>query len=180
MLLYQVRQTLITSEVVGFSGSRGSEIHQALYDAVNVILSAGKFAPTVAVGDARGVDAVVGSSLPSAKIFKASDFGYGRGSFAARSIAVVKYVSENAGSRGLWVSFPSNMCPSGLLVSSSASKCFCGSGSGTWASLAYAAGSNIPALVFGQEPPASWDFSELEPGSGWFYRGCESRQLSLF
>jgi hypothetical protein len=175
-----VKSIIKTSEVVAFSGSRGSEIAEALYQAINVITFAGKFAPPVLVGDARGVDATVASLIPSATVFKASDFGYGRGSFAARSIAVIKETKKMGGSRGVWIAFPANMCPPGLLISCSPSKCFSGSGSGTWASLALATGLNIPSLVFGIEPPTSWGFSELEPGSGWFYRGSESNQLSLF
>jgi hypothetical protein len=162
----------------GFSGSRGAA--PSVCAAVASLVPAGS---AVFVGCARGVDAAFRGFFPFASVFAASAFGSGRGSFAARSVAVVRaVVAAGVSAPPLWVSFPSGACPAGLVPSGSSSRAFCGSGSGSWASLAFAAGSGLPCLVFGSAPPASWGFSSL--GGGWWFRGvcawASSLQLSLF
>jgi hypothetical protein len=132
----------------------------------------------VITGCARGADAVAREVAPEALIYHA-DVSLGRGGFAARSVAVVGAVAEQS---GLWVCFPASSCPSGLSPSRSSSKCFSGSGSGTWASAAYAAGLGLPVLIWmpeGLEAP-TWGFEAL--GRGWFLRRNESEniQISLF
>jgi len=164
---------------VGFSGSRSAV--PAGVPAVAAAVAALRC--PVFVGCARGVDAAFRAAFPGASVLAASSFGSGRGSFAARSAACVRAVAvAGAGAAGsflggLWVSFPSGPCPVGLLPSASSSRCFCGSGSGSWASLAFAAGSGLPCLVFGFPPPAAWGFAPV--GGGWFFRGAPV-QLSLF
>ena len=169
-----VRSALVCACAVGFSGSRSS-VPSAVSLAAAAV--APPFGPPVFVGCAGGVDEAFRALLPGAAVLRAASFGSGRGSFAARSVAVVSAVVSAAGSRGLWVSFPSGACPAGLLPSASSSRCFCGSGSGSWASLAFAAGSGLPCLVFGFPPPAAWGFAPV--GGGWFFRGAPV-QLSLF
>jgi hypothetical protein len=165
---------------VGFSGSRSSV--PAVVPAVAAVV-AGLRCP-VFVGCARGVDAAFRASFPTASVLAASSFGSGRGSFAARSAACVRAVAcAGAGSAGsflggLWVSFPSGACPAGLLPSTSSSRAFCGSGSGSWASAAFAVGFGLPVLVFGFAPPSGWGFVSL--GGGWFFSGWPASQLSLF
>lgn len=164
------------ASAVGFSGSRSS-VPSACASVVPLVLSG----CPVFVGCAPGVDGFFRAAFPSASVFAAASFGSGRGSFAARSVAVVRAVAAagaSAGSGGLWVSFPSGACPAGLAPSASSSRCFSGSGSGSWASLAFAAGSGLSCLVFGFAPPASWGFSPL--GGGWWWLGSPVRQLSLF
>lgn len=164
---------------VGFSGSRSSV--PAVCSTVAAVVS-GLRCP-VFIGCARGVDAAFRGWFPGASVLAASSFGQGRGSLAARSAACVRAVavagSGSAGSflGGLWVSFPSGPCPAGLLPSASSSRAFCGSGSGTWASAAFAVGSGLPVLVFGFAPPAGWGFVSL--GSGWWFSGWPAAQLSL-
>ncbi|MEG4121688.1 hypothetical protein QUA43_29980 [Microcoleus sp. N9_B4] len=155
---------------VGFSGSR------SVVPAVcaSVAARVGSLGCPVFVGCARGVDAAFRGFFPSARVFSASSFGSGVGSFAARSAAVVRAV-RLAG--GVWVSFPSGLCPAGLLPSASSSRAFCGSGSGSWASAAFAVGSGLPVLVFGFAPPAGWGFVSL--GGGWWFSGWPASQLSL-
>ena len=170
-----VRSALVCACAVGFSGSRGSAVPSAVGLAAAAV--APPFGPPVFVGCASGVDAAVRALVPGASVFSASAFGHGRGSFAARSVAVVSAVVAAAGSRGLWVAFPFAPCPVGLVPSASSSRCFSGFGSGTWASLAFAAGSGLPCLVFGFAPPAAWGFAPV--GGGWFFRGAPV-QLSLF
>lgn len=155
---------------VGFSGSRSS------VPAVCSVVAArvASLGCPVFVGCAAGVDAAFRAAFPAARVFAAASFGSGRGAFAARSAAVVRAVALAGGA---WVSFPSGPCPSGLAPSASSSRAFCGSGSGSWASLAFAAGSGLPCLVFGFAPPAAWGFVSL--GGGWWFSGWPASQLSL-
>lgn len=155
---------------VGFSGSRSSVPAVASAVAARVA----SLRCPVFVGCAAGVDAFFRASFPSARVFAAASFGSGRGSFAARSVAVVRAVGLAGGG---WVSFPSGPCPAGLLPSASSSRAFCGSGSGSWASAAFAVGSGLPVLVFGFAPPAGWGFVSL--GGGWWFSGWPAPQLSL-
>jgi len=163
----------------GFSGSRS-----AVPAVVPVVAAAvASLRCPVFVGCARGVDAAFRAAFPGASVLAASSFGSGRGAFAARSAACVRAVAvAGAGSAGsflggLWMSFPSGSCPAGLLPSATSSRAFCGSGSGTWASAAFAVGSGLPVLVFGFAPPAGWGFQSL--GGGWWFSGWPTSQLSL-
>ena len=167
-----VRSIFQSASSVGFSGSRSS-VPSACCGAASLVVAG----CPVFVGCAAGVDAFFRVYFPSAVVLAASSFGVGRGSFAAHSVAAVRCL----GSEGLWVSFPSAACPAGLLPSASSSRCFCGAGSGTWASAAFAAGSGLPVLVFGFAPPAVWGFVSL--GAGWWFRAAvvpAGVQLSLF
>jgi hypothetical protein len=174
-----VLSVLSQAGAVGFSGSRSAV--PAVVPAVAAAVAALRC--PVFVGCARGVDAAFRGFFPGASVLAASSFGSGRGSFAARSAACVRAVAvAGAGSAGsflggLWVSFPSGPCPSGLLPSASSSRAFCGSGSGSWASAAFAVGSGLPVLVFGFAPPAGWGFVSL--GRGWWFSGWPASQLSL-
>jgi hypothetical protein len=167
-----VRSVFQSASAVGFSGSRSS-VPSGCCGAASLVVPG----VPVFVGCAPGVDEFFRSYFPSATVLSASSFGVGRGSFAARSVACVRAL----GSGGLWVSFPSSACPAGLSPSASSSRCFCGAGSGTWASLAFAAGSGLPCLVFGFAPPSGWGFVSL--GGGWWFRAAvvpAGVQLSLF
>ena len=168
-----VSELLSSASAVGFSGSRSVAPRACEFAAAAVPAGVPVF-----VGCAAGVDAFFRGAFPSARVFSAASFGSGRGSFAARSVAVVRAVSA-AG--GVWVSFPSGACPVGLAPSASSSRAFCGAGSGSWASLAFAVGSGLPCLVGGFAPPAVWGFSSL--GCGWWFRCAPvpaGVQLSLF
>lgn len=159
--------------VVGFSGSR-SFVPAACAEVVPLVC-----APVI-VGCARGVDEFFRGAFPAASVFRASCFGSGRGSFAARSVAFVSAL-HRAG--GVLVSFPSGRVPVGLVPSASASRCFSGFGSGSWASLAFAVGLGVECFVFspasvGCGRLASWGFREC--GGGWFALRPHAVQLSLF
>jgi hypothetical protein len=160
------------SGAFGFSGSRS-----AVPAVVSAVAAAVPRGSAVFVGCARGVDAAFRGFFPGALVLAAASFGSGRGSFAARSAACVRAVAGGSVLGGLWVSFPSGPCPFGLLPSASPSRAFCGSGSGSWASLAFAVGSGLPALVFGWAPPSGWGFVSL--GGGWWFSGWPASQLSL-
>lgn len=150
----------------GFSGSRS--LSGVSLAALRAACGAVPAPASVFVGCASGVDAAVRSAFPSAVVFSVASgsFGSGRGAFAARSVAVVRAV---AAAGGLWVSFPSSSCPAGLLPSASSSRCFCGAGSGSWASLAFAVGLGVPAVVFCPAGvPSGWGFSPVSGAPGWF------------
>ena len=123
---------------VGFSGSRHSIDPQA----GDLAAAAVPVGAEVVVGCAAGVDAFFRSRFPAARVLRV-DRALGRAGFARRSIACVESVS-----RGLWVSFPGGACPAGLMPSASPGRCFSGSGSGSWASLAYAVGRGGAVLVY--------------------------------
>lgn len=161
-----VSRLLAGASSFGFCGSRSVVPPSLVWASVvaSVPLSA-----SVSCGCVGGVCSLARGSFRSASVFFASSFGFGRGSFAARSVALVRSVASSP--RPLWVSFPGRACPVGLVPSSRSGSCFCGLGSGSWASLAFAVGLGVPALVFlpaGVRPPAGWGFVSL--GSGWFFR----------
>ena len=163
---------LRSASVVGVSGSRS-----ALPGCVRAVSWAVRqCAPGAAVvtGCASGIDQVARSLAPSALVFRASRFGRGRGSFARRSIAVVRRVAGSPSA--LWVSAPGRACPQGLVPSASSSACFAGFGSGSWASLALALGLGVPALVWlpaGITPPAGWGLSLVCAGRSGAWWGTE-------
>ena len=132
--------------VVGFSGGRrlSPAFRPLVSGVVARVLAAGR---SVAVGCAAGADGFVRGAAPAARVFAASAFGSGRASFARRSSALVAAVAAGGPGSGLVV-FPAAPCPPGLRPSSSVSACFCGLGSGSWASAALAAGLRVPLVVF--------------------------------
>lgn len=155
---------LAQSSAVGFSGSRSSVPPAALLASVFAAVPA---SASVLVGCARGLDSCARAAFPSAVVFSVSSFGVGRGAFAARSVALVRSLA--ASPSPVFVSFPSGACPPSLVPSSSPSRCFSGLGSGSWASLALAAGLGVPCFVWlpaGVVPPPLWGFVSL--GGGWF------------
>ncbi|MBD1876959.1 hypothetical protein H6F75_26085 [Nodosilinea sp. FACHB-131] len=161
---------------VGFSGSRSPST--ASLAALNWLCERVQPSAEVVVGCARGIDYAARQRFPAAQVFRAAAFGTGRGAFAARSVACVRAVVV-AG--GLWVTFPASTCPVGLQPSDRSSRCFCGTGSGTWASLAFAIGCGLPCLVFlpaDTPAPSGWGLQPL--GGGWFHHSPDIIQPSLF
>lgn len=154
-----VASLLRSASVVGVSGSRapGPGCVRAIGWAVSQLVPGA----VVVTGCMSGIDRVARGLAPSPLVFRAARFGRGRGSFARRSIAVVRRVA-GAGPSALWVSAPGRACPRGLSPSPSPSACFAGFGSGSWASLALALGLGVHALVWlpsGVAPPAGWGLS---------------------
>ncbi len=169
MVPSSVSSVLSSASLVGFSGSRSSV--PAVCGSVASLVSC-----SVAVGCASGVDGFFRGCFPSASVFSASSFGVGHGAFAARSVAFVRALVAGG---GVLVSFPSGVCPIGLLPSSSSSRCFSGLGSGSWASLAFSVGLGVQSLVFSPSGvPSGWGFVAL--GGGWFQFVSGGCQLSLF
>lgn len=169
---------VLMSALVGFCGSRvlPSVFSPLVSSCVSSVAVSGR---GVAVGCASGADAFVRRACSSAVVFSASSFGSGRDSFAARSAAFVRAVAASGSGCGL-VAFVSSPCPVGLLPASSASRCFAGFGSGSWASVALAVGLDVPVVVFpcvpsGVSPlsvlPYSWTGSWVSSGSGVWSSG---------
>lgn len=177
-----VVSAICSASCVGFSGSR-NPVGAIPTGVICAAIAAVSHEASVIVGCARGVDAIVRQAFGDrCQVFSVSSgqWGSGRGAFAGRSTACVKAV---AAAGGLWVSFPCSPTPSGLLPSKSSSKCFSGSGSGTWSSLAFAIGSGVPCLVFlpsGIVPPPGWRLSPVVDCDHWFSSPPVVAQLSLF
>ena len=163
--------------VFGFSGSRS-----LLPCSVAALRRLAGFVPvgaSVSVGCARGADGLARGLFPSARVFSVASgsFGVGRPAFVRRSVACVSSVAPG----GLWCFFPSSPCPVGLLPSPRSGRCFCGSGSGSWASAALAAGLGCSVLCFlppGVAAPVGWGFVSL--GGGWWVARPSVCQLALF
>lgn len=171
-------RVLSSAAAVGFSGSRSVPCAESVAAVRRAVAAVGAGVP-VSVGCASGVDELVRSLCPRARVFSVAEVGFsGRGAFARRSQLCVESVAVPG---GVWVSFPGGACPAGLLPSASLSRCFSGFGSGSWASLALAAGLRVPCLLFlppGVAAPAGWGF--VAGGGGWFFRAAPAVQLSLF
>jgi len=158
---------------VGFSGSR-SVVPPAFAAAAAAVPPS----VPVLVGCASGVDRAARAAFPAAVVFSAAR-SCGPGAFAARSVSFVSALSRRVSP--VLLSFPSGPCPSGLVPSAVSSRCFCGLGSGSWASLAFAAGLGVACFVWLPAcalPAPSWLFPL---GGGWF-SVCPpaSRQGHLF
>ena len=160
---------------VGFSGSRSPAAESvAAVRAVAALVGC-----PVAVGCARGVDAIARDLFPAASVFAVASgtWGVGRGAFAARSSALVRSLVGG----GCLLSFPASPCPAGLLPSRSSSRCFGGFSAGSWSSLAFTLGLGVPCAVFlpsGVACPAGWGL--VAAGRGWFVSVPPSVQLDLF
>lgn len=174
MVLGSVSSLVSSASAVGFCGSRSalppSVVSASVFGAV-------ASSAVVSVGCARGFDFLARGAFPSASVWSASSFGVGRGAFARRSVAFVRSLSRSASP--LLVAFPACSAPVGLAPSAFSSRCFCGLGSGSWASVALAVGLGCPVLVWlpsGVSAPASWGFVSVG-GGFWF---CGVAQGVLF
>jgi hypothetical protein len=181
--------------LVGFCGSRSLSSSWAplVRRIVGGVLRSGR---GVGVGCAAGADRLVRSAAGGrACVWSVASgaWGSGRGAFAARSVALVRAVAASGAGAG-FVGFVSSPCPAGLLPSPSSSACFSGLGSGSWASLALAAGLGLPVVVFWCGPaapaavlPLAWGvWSPVASGpfaGGWllspaFRRGARALALA--
>ncbi len=101
-----------------------------------------------------------------------------RGRLASRSVALVRAVAAS-GPGASFVGLVASPCPAGLRPSAVWSSC----GSGSWSSLALAAGLGVPVVVF----PLGWSWSSPWPGcwspgpwpGSWRWRPA-ARQLGVF
>ena len=173
MLPNNILELIDSYEAIGFSGSRNYVSH-AVHEAIEAIEN-----QQVLVGCARGVDTAVRTARSDAHVFRACEFGTGRGAFAARSI---HFVDVLHGMDGLLLCFPYSHCPDKVMPSAQSGKAFCGGGSGSWATLAYATGCGVRSAVFLPAtvplPAGGWRF-ELA-GQGWYVSEPAVVQARLF
>ncbi|MCA9958315.1 MAG: hypothetical protein KC443_04745 [Anaerolineales bacterium] len=168
---------------VGFSGSR-SLVGSAFAQCQALAARAAGAGASVLVGCAPGADAAARLGAGSAaQVFRAAAFARPgvpwAAALVARSSAFVLALA--AAPAPVLVTFPGSACPSGLAP---VCRWPSGSGSGSWASLALAAGLGVPVRVFlpaGVVPPPS--FGVWSPVSSGPLSGSWSlvpAQLSLF
>jgi len=104
------------------------------------------------VGCASGADLTVRQCHSNPQVFTAAGRqGY---QLARRSAAMVQALSQSPAPA--LVVAPGQPCPASVAPSSSSGACFNGSGSGTWATTAYAAGLGVPVFVLGGPLPSHW------------------------
>jgi len=164
---------------VGFCGSRSlpGSFAPLVSSVVAGVVASG--APVV-VGCASGSDQLVRAACPSASVLSVASgaFGSGPGAFAARSSALVRQV---AGAGGVLVGFVSSPCPVGVVPASSWRSG--ASVSGSWSSLALAAGLGAGVVVFWCGPGAPllpcWGGGWVPTGRGWVWSPLGA-QASLF
>jgi hypothetical protein len=147
---------------VAFSGSRHG-CPQGLLDAI-----AKKIQPDVKilVGCAYGVDAQVRAVYPDATVYEAADFDAPTwpAKLAKRSAAMVTDVHA-AG--GCLIAIPMAPCPPKVEPCTAWKS---SQGSGTWGTIALAAGLGVPTvfhLPLGLAAP-DWDDRAIQVSSGWF------------
>lgn len=168
-----VLETVQGWDCVGFSGSRilvADSLRVARWAATQLADVRGF------VGCASGADAVFRAGCSGLEVLEA-DRSLGKGGFAQRSISMVRHVANGGG--GL-VSFPDKPCPSSLVPHELSSRAFCGSGSGSWATLSYAIGLGLPCLVWLPPQiaaPSGWGLRPL--GRGWYCAPRKQVRLPL-
>lgn len=169
--------------VLGFSGCR--RLSPSSASQASLVLASAVTQPSwsgFAVGCCpTGLDSVIRNSSFAGKgklsIFNAASRHPRH--LVARSVRV-------ASSVGALVCFPEVVCPGGLVPSASSAKCFCGKGSGTWATAAHAAGLGAVVYVAGIMPSAlpvswgKWVRSARLPGCWRLVPVANSQQLNLF
>lgn len=151
---------------VGFSGSR--RLHRDFswqFHVSRVVRAVMAGGGQVVVGCAAGLDAMVRQECPQAVVFRAANRS--AAALVNRSTAMVRHLAAQQDAvLAIW---PARACPAGLRPSQNPSRCFCGSGSGTWASAALAAGLGCQVVVFGSAAPDWW--GAWSAGSGLWSSG---------
>lgn len=146
---------MVVVALVGFSGSRSLSVSYC-GQVAGLVASVTGSGRGVAVGCASGLDSLVRSASPGARVFRASSMR--PAALVSRSVEMVQAVAGSGPGCGLVV-FPGCAYPVGLKPSRSSSRCFCGLGSGSWATAALAVGLGVPVVVFGvstADLPVSW------------------------
>lgn len=150
--------------MLSFSGSRN--LSAASCQIARLVLAAAAASgqwSSIGVGDCpSGLD----SSIYSSPVFQSHRHRVFRAKSRSprhlvhRSVELVETTATfNLGTPCGFVAFPGKPCPSLVIPSKSAVKCFCGAGSGTWASAALAVGRGVPLWVGGlpqSSLPLSW------------------------
>lgn len=175
----------LVGALCGFTGSRslGASFSPLVASVVSSVSQSGL---GVAVGCAAGADRFVRQAAAAPLVFSVASgrWGVGRSAFAARSQAMVRAVAASGPSAQL-VGFVAGPCPAGVVPAASWR-----SGrpvSGSWSTLALAAGLGVSVVVFpcgwGWSPP-SWPGRWVVAGPGVWAQGWRfvpaASQLALF
>lgn len=173
MLPNNIQSAIDLADVIAITGSRFLPRASAqMEDCVEILRG---FTGAIFIGDAQGVDGYFSRRLhqhPRLKKFIANR-DLGRSGFALRSIRMINTLKQCSVSP-LVLSFPVADTPVGLKPSAKSSDCFCGLGSGTWATTAYAVGLGIDVLI-SREP--NWESERV--GKGWYFSSEIVRNLQL-
>lgn len=173
--------------MLAFSGSRSLSplVCEAALLVLRAAAASGKWSSLCVGCCPSGLDAAVSSSpvfrSHAHRVFRAASRH--SSDLVKRSVHMVEAAAGIPGS-GL-VAYPGRACPGRVRPSRSAVACFCGGGSGTWASAALAAGRGLPVWVgglSGSQLPSSWGSwvrSCRFPGC-WRLVPSSPTQLSLF
>lgn len=125
---------------IAFTGSRKGFNNKTLVQTIaRSVATAGH---CVLVGCASGVDALIRSVVPTAKVFAVASPS--AGSVCTPAAALARRSMSMVAACSVLVGFASVSCPSGV----SPSRHFSGGGSGTWASIAYAVSQGKRVFVF--------------------------------
>ncbi len=124
--------------MIGFTGARhlSPEYRPIVARIVNLIGGI-----EVAVGCQHGLDEMVRELRPDAAVFRAADYGQGAWAYALRSQKMIEFVGRNGGKL---IAFPDKPCPDDVKPGPN----FYGAGNGTWATIAFAIRTGVPAAVF--------------------------------
>ena len=166
-------------QTIAFTGSRNGFSSSWLIKAI--ALSVVKAGHSVAVGCAQGVDALIRQFVHNAKVFKIASPG--AGSCSSVSQALARRSQAMVSACQILVGFASIPCPAGV----SPSRHFCGGGSGTWASIAFAVSQGKRVFVFPSSglPLPAWSggqWVQAVPSGLWakaFVWQPNASQLSL-
>jgi hypothetical protein len=147
---------IMSARILGFSGSR--KLSQSTSTLASFVLATAVTQPSwssFVVGCCpTGLDALVVNSphVPASRLSVFRAVSRLPRHLVARSAQLADAV-------GALVAFPECACPSCVIPSATVARCFCGGGSGTWATAALAAGLGATVYVAGVAPgslPTSW------------------------
>lgn len=138
--------------LIGFTGHRS--LPQSYSAKIKVMVQwASSRGSAVGVGCAAGADLYVRQACTQAIVYRAQSRQPRH--LVKRSCQLAQAVSA-AGFAGYMLGFPHAPCPVALVPSPLPSRCFCGLGSGSWATLAYASGLGARVWVYGSPVPSHW------------------------
>jgi len=151
---------LTLHHTIGFTGSRylRGRDYARCQNIAEIVCNYGM---RVLVGDAPGADDAVRCGVPSAQVFYPLAHLPHRAALAIRSVSMIKALALSTAP--LLIAYPISPCPDGLRPSRHAQDCFNGKRSGTWATVCYAIGRDIPVIYWPGEaktPPPGWAVCE--------------------
>ncbi len=152
-------------DCVGFSGARNAALELCQYA---VQISNHFLNMPAAVGDARGIDDAIRRSRITT-VFNSKSFSPQH--LVARSIDLINHLCAN---NGCLIAFPGQTAHH----QTRPVKKWAGYGSGTWGTIAYAAGYGLPVFIYLDDETAPDWLTPDEDIPGWFhYQPAHERKL---